>query len=210
LHYQEPLRRALAGVTETSVNAELSSGDLARATGNTVRTVRFYEEQGLLKPAVLSGGGHRRYTQEDLERLRLILDLRELGLSICDIRAFFDLRAGCDTVAEFAVRFREVLLRHLERAEARLDQLRRVRRELREALGNIQQSLPQSLAEACPCAVAAVTGPGGNARIVKLLAEAPTCCHHRDVPAEGEAGSEADGAGPSSTSRVAEASLGRS
>jgi len=190
------------------VRAELSSGDLARATGNTARTVRFYEEQGLLKPTVVSGGGHRRYTREDLERLRLILDLRELGLSICDIRAFFDLRAGCNTVAEFAIRFREVLLRHLERAEARLEQLRRVKRELREALANIQQSLPHDLAEACPCAVAAVAGPGGGARIVKLLAEAQTCCHHRDVSAaEEEGGSEAD-VGPSS--RVAEAALGRS
>ena len=102
------------------MKAELSSGDLARATGNTVRTVRFYEEEGLLKPSVVSGGGHRRYTPEDLERLRLILDLRELGLPICDIRGFFDLRSGCSSVAEFAVRFREVLLHHLERAEARL------------------------------------------------------------------------------------------
>ena len=159
------------------MKAELSSGDLARATGNTVRTVRFYEEQGLLKPSVVSGGGHRRYTQEDLERLRLILDLRELGLSLCDIRAFFEMRSGCSNEAEFAVRFREVLLRHLERAEARLERLRRVKRELREALAGIQERLPQDLAEACPCAVATVTGPA-SARIVKLLAEAPSCCHH--------------------------------
>ena len=190
------------------MRAELSSGDLARATGNTVRTVRFYEEQGLLKPAVVSGGGHRRYTHEDLEKLRLILDLRELGLSICDIRAFFDLRAGCDTVAEFAVRFREVLLLNLERAEARLEQLRRVKRELREALGNIQQSLPQDLAEACPCAVATVAGPGGAARIVKLLAESETCCRHHADGAEPEAVSGEDGVG--AFARAAEASLGRS
>ena len=197
LYCPERLQRAFRAVTETAVRAELSSGDLARATGNTVRTVRFYEEQGLLKPAVVSCGGHRRYTQEDLERLRLILDLRELGASLGDIRALFDLRAGCDTVAEFAIRFREVLLRHLERAEARLEQLRRVKRELREALANVQQSLPQDLAEACPCAVATVAGPGG--RIVKLLAEAPTCCrHHPEGAGEEEADpgeDRADGAG---------------
>ena len=65
--------------------AALSSGDLARATGNTVRTIRFYEEEGLLRPAEVSEGGHRRYTEEDLERLRLIIDLRELGLALCEI-----------------------------------------------------------------------------------------------------------------------------
>lgn len=161
------------------MKALLSSGDLARATGNTVRTVRFYEEEGLLKPSVVSEGGHRRYTDEDLERLRLILDLREMGLSICDIRALFDLRSGCSSVAEFAVRFREVLLGHLERAEARLERLRRVKRQLRDALAGIQQSLPPELAESCPCAVAAVAGPGSG-RIVKLLAESPSCCHHQD------------------------------
>lgn len=116
------------------MEADLSTGDLARATGNTVRTVRFYEEQGLLKPAVVSGGGHRRYTHQDLDRLRLILDLRELGLSLGDIRAFLELRAGCSSAAEFAVRGREVLLRHLDRAEARLEQIRRVKKELRQAL----------------------------------------------------------------------------
>lgn len=150
---------------------------MARATGNTLRTVRFYEEEGLLRPPVVSEGGHRRYTHEDLERLRLILDLRELGLSICDIRALFDLRSGCSSVAEFAVRFREVLLRHLERAEARLARLDRVKRELRDALVGIQERLPQDLAQACPCAVAAI-GAGG-ARIMKLLAENPACCHHQ-------------------------------
>ncbi len=174
------------------MNAELSSGDLARATGNTVRTVRFYEEQGLLRPSVVSGGGHRRYTHEDLERLRLILDLRELGLRIGDIRALFDLRSGCSNVAEFAVRFREVLLRHLERAEARLERLHRVKRELREALAGIQQRLPQELADACPCAVVTVAGPG-SARIVKLLAESATCCHHQpDAPGEGAHGDPAE------------------
>ncbi len=64
------------------MTAVFSSGDLARATGNTVRTIRFYEEEGLLMPAVVSGGGHRRYTEDDLERLRLIGDLREIGLSL--------------------------------------------------------------------------------------------------------------------------------
>ena len=74
------------------IGAEYSSGDLARATGNTVRTIRFYEEQGLLQPAEVSEGGHRRYTEADLEKLRLIADLRELGLPLSQIRA--RVRAG--------------------------------------------------------------------------------------------------------------------
>jgi DNA-binding transcriptional MerR regulator len=67
--------------------ADFSSGDLARATGHTVRTVRHYEEAGLLVPSEVSDGGHRRYTEDDLERLRLIVDLREVGLSLCEIKS---------------------------------------------------------------------------------------------------------------------------
>jgi DNA-binding transcriptional MerR regulator len=155
--------------------AELSSGDLARATGNTVRTIRFYEEEGLLKPSVVSDGGHRRYTDDDLERLQLITDLRELGLSLCEIRSVLDLRTGCQTAAEFAMRFQDVLARHLEQAQRRLERLKRMKKELLDALASIQDRLSSAGAQQCPCAVAeAAHAP----RIVKVLARQQGCCGH--------------------------------
>jgi DNA-binding transcriptional MerR regulator len=141
------------------MQAELSSGDLARATGSTVRTIRFYEEEGLLKPAEVSDGGHRRYTEDDLERLRLISDLRELGLSLCEIKSILDLRAGCNTAAEFALRF----------------QLRRVKKEINDALASLQERLSSSGVEQCACAVAEDVGAP---RIVKVLAKQAGCCGH--------------------------------
>ncbi len=157
------------------MRADLSSGDLARATGHTVRTIRFYEEQGLLKPAVVSDGGHRRYTEDDLEKLRLILDLREVGLSLCEIRTILELRAGCSTAAEFATRFQQVLVGHIEQAQKRLDRLRRVKRELTDALSTLQQRLScETAASGCPCEVAQA---GGAPRIVKVLAKDDTCQH---------------------------------
>ncbi len=165
------------------MNADLSSGDLARSTGNTVRTIRFYEEEGLLKPAVVSEGGHRRYTEEELERLRLITDLRELGLSLCEIRSILELRTGCHSAAEFAIRFQQVLAGHLEQAQRRLERLRRVKKELLDALATIQDRLSSEGAEQCPCAVAE---SAGAPRIVKVLARQQGCCghaehHHQDA-----------------------------
>jgi len=154
--------------------AEFSSGDLARATGNTVRTIRFYEEQGLLRPTVVSEGGHRRYTVHDLEKLRLIADLRELGIPLSEIRSVLDLRAGCTTAAEFAARFEQVLVSHIEQAQRRLDRLRRVKRELTEALNAIQSRLACHDTERCPCAVGDSLG---SMRIVKVLAS-NGLCHH--------------------------------
>ncbi len=153
------------------MEADLSSGDLARATGCTLRTVRFYEEQGLLRPSVVSDGGHRRYTAGELERLRLITDLRELGLSIPDIRSALELRAGCESGGQLAERFQQILLDHIRQAEERLGRLRRVKKELEAALGAVQARL--TCAEArCPCEVG---DPDASPRVVRILAEDALC-----------------------------------
>ena len=66
-------------------------GEAAEATGLTQRTIRYYEELGLLKPAAHVSGGNRRYDDEDLERLVLIKRLREVvGLSLADIHTFLE------------------------------------------------------------------------------------------------------------------------
>jgi DNA-binding transcriptional MerR regulator len=173
--------------------AVFSSGDIARATGNTVRTIRFYEEEGLLKPTVVSDGGHRRYTEDDLERLRLITDLRELGLSLLEIRSILDLRMGCQNAAEFAIRFQQVLAGHLEQAQRRLERLRRVKKEILDALAAIQERLSSAGVEQCACAVADAEGAP---RIVKVLARQHGCCCGHGLPAgEGRAGAAPGAAG---------------
>ena len=154
------------------MRADLSTGDLARATGNTVRAVRHYEEEGLLTPAEVSDGGHRRYTEDGLERLRLITDLRGLGLSLCEIKSILDLRTGCQTAAEFAARFRQVVEVHLGEAQRRLERLRRMRREILDSLAMVEERLQGDLGGKCPCAVAEA---GGVPRIVKVLARQQGC-----------------------------------
>jgi len=147
---------------------EYSSGDLARATGATVRTIRFYEEQGLLPPSLVSGGGHRRYTAEDLDKLRLIADLREVGLPLSEIRAVLELRGGCRTATEFAERFERALTAQLEKAQRRIERLRRVKAEIEEALQAVQSKLACRDRGDCPCAVGKSLA---SMRIVKVLSQ---------------------------------------
>ncbi len=71
-------------------------GQLARHVGTTVRTVRYYEQVGLLAPATRSGGGHRRYGPGQRTRLLRILTLRELGVAIERIGPIAD---GADPAA---------------------------------------------------------------------------------------------------------------
>lgn len=87
-----------------------SIGELAERAGATVKTVRFYSDQGLLPEASRSGGGHRRYGPEALERLRLIRSLRVLDLPLPEVRRVLDDEGAAGSVLEDAVagRLREL------------------------------------------------------------------------------------------------------
>jgi len=105
------------------------------------------------------------------------MDLRELGLSLCEIRSMLELRSGCHTATEFAIRFQQVLAGHLEQAQRRLERMRRVKKELLEALTTIRERLASAGGEQCPCAVAeAAHAP----RIVRVLARQQGCCGHAE------------------------------
>ncbi|MFH9011671.1 MerR family transcriptional regulator [Streptomyces sp. NPDC017943] len=87
-----------------------SIGELAERAGVTVKTVRFYSDRGLLPESARSGGGHRRYGPEALERLRLIRSLRALDLSVPQVRRVVEDAGGAGRVLEEAVasRLREL------------------------------------------------------------------------------------------------------
>ncbi|MFI9174627.1 MerR family transcriptional regulator [Streptomyces lincolnensis] len=74
-------------------------GELARATGLTVRTIRYWSDEGVLHPVTRSAGGYRLYDAEAAARLELIRTLRELGLGLDVVRKVLD---GERTVAEVA------------------------------------------------------------------------------------------------------------
>lgn len=73
--------------TQTSASERLLRiQEVAEETGLTPRSIRYYEERGLLRPAARSEGAYRLYDASDLEQLRLIKGLRDdAGLSIADI-----------------------------------------------------------------------------------------------------------------------------
>ncbi|MEU7648544.1 MerR family transcriptional regulator [Streptomyces huasconensis] len=119
-----------------------SIGQLAERAGVTVKTVRFYSDRGLLPEAARSGGGHRRYGPEALERLRLIRSLRNLDLPVRDVSRVLAQDEALDEALEdvvesqlrdvgtrlTALRWRQAALRLLHDcpAEERAERLRLV------------------------------------------------------------------------------------
>jgi len=109
----------------------LTIGQLGQATGTKIETIRYYEKIGLLPAPRRTAGNYRSYAAGHRERLGFIRRARELGFSIDDIRELLKLAAHserpCDEVDE-------IVARHLQTTERKIETLKRLRRELRDTL----------------------------------------------------------------------------
>lgn len=109
---------------------DLKIGDLARATGTKVVTIRYYEKIGLLPAPARSAGNYRSYDGAALQRLRFIRRCRDLGFSLEQIRELLLLSSEtgqpCAEVDEItAVHLTEVE-RKIADLQALADELRRI------------------------------------------------------------------------------------
>ncbi|MFE7379061.1 MerR family transcriptional regulator [Streptomyces zhihengii] len=94
-----------------------SIGELARRTGLTVKTIRFYSDRGIVTPTDRSPAGYRRYGIHAVARLDLVRTLRELGVDLPTIRRVVDREVSLPEVAAthaeaLAVHIRVLRLRH--------------------------------------------------------------------------------------------------
>jgi DNA-binding transcriptional MerR regulator len=84
-------------VGEEAAEAGIRISDAATRAGVSARTLRYYEELGLLTPSLYTAGGERRYTTDDLAHLQRILELRQvLGMNLDEIREFLALETRLD------------------------------------------------------------------------------------------------------------------
>ncbi|WP_052868706.1 MerR family transcriptional regulator [Streptomyces niger] len=110
-----------------------SIADVARMSGVTSRTLRHYDEIGLLPPAWIGSNGHRYYEEAELLRLQQILLLRELDLGLREIQAVLD--SQVDQLAALREHHRR-LLAERDRLETLARTVGRTIAELEEGKGN--------------------------------------------------------------------------
>ncbi len=130
----------------------LRVGDLARATGKTVRAIHLYEELGLLRPSKRSKGRFRLFGPDALVRTRWIGKLQELGMSLADIKTVVQQWEQLDSAPGAMGRMREVYRRQLEETRAQLERLRALECELAaslEYLESCDRCDPARLISAC-------------------------------------------------------------
>jgi MerR family copper efflux transcriptional regulator len=128
----------------------LTIGQLARATGVSARTIRYYEAVGVLPSPDRTAAGYRQYTEHGVHRLRFIRRARALGLSLQHLRA---LTAALDGGPRGAVRPRLLELVHTQllAVQQQMAELRLLRRQLEHVLQRVQAPSRTDHAEGCRC-----------------------------------------------------------
>ena len=103
-------------------------GELAKMAGVTIRTLRFYDQIGLFSPSGYSQSGYRLYTENDISRLQQIMSLKEMGLSLEQIKAvmtgdqlnFLDIVSLQIEHLKENIRIQQKLLHELEKVSSRV------------------------------------------------------------------------------------------
>ncbi len=114
-------------------------GQLARAAGVPVTTLRYYERSGLLTPEYRTAGNYRAYTPAALERLRFIRAAQATGFSLGDIEQMLGLTDSDEPPCKEIL---ALLQNRLDDVRQRLRELRRVERALADSLQTCCKNSP--------------------------------------------------------------------
>lgn len=113
------------------MDSDLSIAEVARRTGLTTHTLRYYERAGLIAPVARAPGGQRRYAASDLDWIGFLLRLRETRMPIGQMQAFARLRGHGNTTAPER---RRMLEQHLAEVIATIDALQQSARLLQDKI----------------------------------------------------------------------------
>jgi DNA-binding transcriptional MerR regulator len=125
-------------------------GELAERSGVPAKTIRYYEEIGLLPPAEREANGYRTYDEDALQRLRFVQHAQAAGLTLREISQVLAIRSEGRAPC---VHVRELLHRHLEQIDARLGELRATRRELQDLARYAETVDPAACPEDVICSI---------------------------------------------------------
>ena len=151
-----------SGAPRPAPGEQLRIGDVARLVETTPRTIRYYEQMGLLgAPGARAAGAHRTYSLEEVERLREIMRLKELlGLSLEELGALLAaeearaaVRAQLRREDVDPARRRELLTEALGHIDRQLELVRRRGAELaklEEELSETRKRVKRKLREQAP------------------------------------------------------------
>jgi len=107
-------------------------GELSRSLGITTRTLRLYEQLGLIEPPQRTEGGIRYYTKEDIRRIKFVLKVKELGLSLKQMQELAEIYRQTKMPDRIMPRLIEILDAHTSAIHRRIGKLSSLARDIAE------------------------------------------------------------------------------
>lgn len=147
-----PAAEAMASGPEGRAAPLMRIGALAERSGRTERTLRFYEELGLVAPAARTKGGFRLYDEGALLRIEWISRLQDLGFSLPEVKEFLDALHARGSGPEMMGDLREFYATKLEETRSAVKRLRALEGELAMSLAYLhacKSCAPQTGISAC-------------------------------------------------------------
>lgn len=124
-------------------NNSYSIGEIAHMVGLTQRTIRYYEEIGLLNSVKRLEGGKRIYTDEDLRRLKFIKRLKILGLSLTEMKELEDIYIVSKSNRAALLKLIDILNKNLNEIEKRQQSLKKLSEEIIEYKKHVEKKLKE-------------------------------------------------------------------
>jgi len=141
-------------MSEGTEATTMNIGEAAKATGLPVKTIRYYEEIGLVG-VLRSDNGYRRFGDLEIHKLRFVQRARNLGFSVEDCRTLLSLY---EDDARESAEVKEIASKHLAEIDAKLAELR----NLRHVLAHLIESCAGDSRPDCPIIDELAGRPPGN------------------------------------------------
>lgn len=135
-HTNRNFMEATTNGAELNVEQTFAIGELAQELGITTRTIRFYEERGLISPT-RSEGNQRIYSRKDRGRLKLILRHRDGGFTLEELRELLDLyevSPNADGQHKQFQRIQEILCQRMAEVDERIHTLTDLKLRMQERI----------------------------------------------------------------------------
>ena len=140
-------------------------GEVATATGTNTKTIRYYEEIGLLAAPERSANGYRSYAPEAIERIDFIRDAQAAGLSLAEIGSVLEERDRGHSTCEHVS---QLLDQHLDELDQRIRSMQRMRDKLSDMAQRAHSLDPADCTDPIRCqTITSNDGPGATIRPIE-------------------------------------------
>src|SRR5262245_23008855 len=128
----------------------LTIGQVAKTSGVAAKTIRYYEEIGVLPAPSRAASGYRLYDQPGVERLRFIRRARALGLPLEQLKTLMGTLSS-DSHLPFRPRLRALVRTQFDAVTHQIAELKELRQQLEQVLQRMQTSESRPIGGACQC-----------------------------------------------------------